>query len=81
MAGSWSVEETRALIAIWGQESVQSQLERVHRNRDIYQRIAMELEESGYFKSWQQCQTKIKNLTQKYRKVYACMALHGIIII
>ena len=69
MAGSWNVEETKALIAIWGQENVQSQLDRIHRNRDVYQRIAMELEDAGYVKTWQQCRTKIKNLTQKYRKV------------
>lgn len=69
MAGSWNVEETKALIAIWGQENVQSQLDRVHRNRDVYQRIAMELEDTGYVKTWQQCRTKIKNLSQKYRKV------------
>ena len=76
MAGSWNVEETKALIAIWGQENVQSQLDRAHRNRDVYKRIAMELEDIGYVKTWQQCQTKIKNLTQKYRKVsgtaFAC---------
>ena len=65
MAGSWSVEETRALIVIWGQEHVQSQLQTVHRNRDVYQRIAVELEENGYVKTWQQCRTKIKNLTQR----------------
>jgi len=35
MAGSWSVEETQALIAIWSQENIQRQLDRVHRNRDI----------------------------------------------
>ena len=69
MAGSWSVEETKALIAIWGQENVQRQLDGVHRNREVYQRIAMELEDEGYAKTWQQCRTKIKNLTQKYRKV------------
>ena len=69
MAGSWNVEETKALIAIWGQENVQSQLDRAHRNRDVYQRIAMELEDIGDVKTWQQCRTKIKNLTQKYRKV------------
>ena len=69
MAGSWNSEETKALIAIWGQENVQSQLERVHRNRDVCQRIAMELEDHRYVKTWQQCRTKIKNLTQKYRKV------------
>ena len=70
MAGAWSVEETKALIAIWGQEHMQSQLDRVHRNRDIYERVAMELKDSGYVKTWKQCRTKIKNLTQKYRKVY-----------
>ena len=69
MAGSWNVEETKALIAIWGEENVQSQLDRAHSNRDVYQRIAMELEDIGYVKTWQQCRTKIKNLTQKYRKV------------
>jgi len=39
MAGRWSVEETKALIAMWGQENVQNQLERIHRNCDVYQRI------------------------------------------
>ena len=45
MAGSWTAEETRALITIWSQESVQDELKRVHRNRDIFQRISMELED------------------------------------
>ena len=36
MAGSWTAEETQALIAIWSQESVQDELKRVHRNRDIF---------------------------------------------
>ena len=48
MAGSWNIEETKALIAIWGQENVQSQLDRVHKNCDVYQHIAMELQDAGY---------------------------------
>ena len=55
MVGSWNNEETKALIAIWGQENFQSQLERVHRNRDVYQCVAMELEDNRYVKTWQQC--------------------------
>ena len=55
MGGSWNVEETKVLIAIWSQENVQSQLDRVHRNRHIYQRKAMALEDAGYVKTWQQC--------------------------
>ena len=33
------------------------------------ERISRELRNKGYDKTWQQCRTKIKNLTQKYRKV------------
>ena len=70
MSGSWSTEETRTLISIWGDESVQSRLDSAHRNRHIFEQIARELSEKGYEKTWQQCRTKMKNLTQKYRKVY-----------
>ena len=69
MAGSWNTEETRTLISIWGEESIQSKLDKTHRNRDVFERIAREMSDVGYEKSWQQCRTKIKNLTQKYRKV------------
>ena len=69
MAGSWNTEETRTLISIWGEESIQSKLDKAHRNRDVFERIAREMSDVGYEKSWQQCRTKIKNLAQKYRKV------------
>lgn len=72
MAASWTTEEIRALVSVWGQESIQSELEGVQRNRTIYQRIARELKDQGYDKTWKQCRTKIKNLTQKYRKVLLC---------
>ena len=69
MSGSWSTEETRTLISIWGDESVQSCLDSAHRNRHIFEQIAREMSEKGYEKTWQQYRTKMKNLTQKYRKV------------
>ena len=63
------MDETRALVAVWSQENVQGELDSVARNRTVYERIAKELAEMGYEKTWKQCRTKIKNLTQKYRKV------------
>lgn len=69
MAAGWSSEETRALVSVWGQANVQSQLDGVARNRTVFEQIAKELAKLGYEKTWQQCRTKIKNLTQKYRKV------------
>ena len=52
-----------------GQENVQSQLDMVARNHTIFENIATQLEEMGYSRTWQQCHTKMKNLTQRYRKV------------
>ena len=69
MAAGWSTEATRALVSVWSQENVQSELDGVSRNRTIFERISKELRDKGYEKTWQQCRTKIKNLTQKYRKV------------
>ena len=69
MAAGWTTEITRALIAVWGQANVQNQLDGVVRNRTIYEKISRELAQLGYDRSWEQCRTKIKNLTQKYRKV------------
>ena len=69
MAAGWGEAETKALIEVWGAADVQNQLDAVSRNRHIYQRISRDLQQLGYTKTWQQCKTKIKNLTQKYRKV------------
>ena len=69
MAAGWTNEATRALVSVWSLENVQSELDGVARNRSIFERIARALAAKGYEKTWQQCRTKIKNLTQKYRKV------------
>ena len=68
MAG-WSAEETRALVSVWGEANIQSELDGVTRYRTVFERIAKEMAELGFEKTWQQCRTKIKNLTQRYRKV------------
>jgi len=74
MAGSWTNDETKTLLSLWGNENVQNKLDKVHRNRDIYEAIARDMAELGYERTWQQCRTKIKNIIQKYRKVsnYFC---------
>ena len=64
MVAGWTDAEMKALIAVWGEGDVQGQLDSVKRNKDIYQRIAAELSEQGWSKSWKQCQGKVKNLMQ-----------------
>ena len=68
MAAGWTVDGTRALIGVWGEADIQSQLDGVARNRRIYEKISAQLREMAYEKTWEQCRTKIKNMTNKYRK-------------
>ena len=69
MAAGWTAEETRALVSVWSQTNVKNQLDGVTRNRIVFEKIAKEMAELGFERTWQQCRTKVKNLTQKYRKV------------
>ena len=43
MAASWTVEETRTLISVWGQANVHSDLDGVQRNRKNYEAISNEI--------------------------------------
>ena len=67
MGVGWRDDETKALIGLWG--DVQEELYAVTRNRVVYERVAVRMNELGFDRTWQQCRTKVKNLTQQYRKV------------
>ena len=69
MAAGWTNNETRALIGVWSEAEIQSQLDGVSRNRVIYEGISTKLRDLGYHKTWTQYRSKIKNMTVKYRKV------------
>ncbi|XP_075905528.1 uncharacterized protein LOC142903644 isoform X2 [Nelusetta ayraudi] len=64
----WGTQETRCLIAIWSEESIQRRLDDSYRNRRIYEEISKQMREKGYSRSWLQCQRKIKHLKVLYRK-------------
>ena len=66
------MEETRALISLWGQADVESQLDGMTSNCRIYEQI--DLDNLGWDRTWKQCRTKMKNLAQRYRKVRALKA-------
>ncbi|KAG7488466.1 hypothetical protein MATL_G00033010 [Megalops atlanticus] len=64
----WGTHETRCLISIWAEESVQRKLEDSYHNRAIYEEISKKMEGNGYSRSWLQCQRKIKHLRNAFRK-------------
>ena len=69
MAAGWSVDATRALIAIWGEQNIQENFDGVSRNKTIFEEIAGGMKERGYDFDYKQCRTKVKNLKAKYNKV------------
>ena len=65
MAAGWSVEATRALIALWGEHNVQEKLDGVSKNKTIYEKIAASMREQGY--DW--FQTKSHEDQKPYCKI------------
>ena len=55
---AWSDNEVAALVAIWGDEDIQEQLDGATRNKSIFETISKKLQESGYNRDWQQCELK-----------------------
>ncbi|XP_077683056.1 uncharacterized protein LOC144270453 [Eretmochelys imbricata] len=67
-APAWSELETLDLIAVWGEESLQAELQSSRRNTDIYAKIAQGMVDRDYTRDTQQCHMKIKELRQAYQK-------------
>ncbi len=66
---TWSDSETFKLIEIWGEDTIQAQLEGCRRNKEIYEKIARDLSDAGYQRTADQCREKVKKLKSEYRKV------------
>ena len=66
---SWTDEETFKLIELWSKDSIQGMLEGSRRNRDVYAKIAKNMNEAGYEKTVEQCAGKIKKLKFEYRRI------------
>ncbi len=43
MAAGWSAEETNALVRIWGEADIQSQLDGVARNQSVFEKLPKHL--------------------------------------
>ncbi|KAL2080720.1 hypothetical protein ACEWY4_024513 [Coilia grayii] len=65
---TWSAEETKLLISVFGEQETQKKLGGLYRNKNVYLDISKKLAEHGYSKTMVQCRTKIKNLKTAYKK-------------
>ena len=65
----WTDTETFKLIELWGDETIQEELEGCKKNSQIYEKISVEMGKLGYERTLSQCGEKIKKLKNEYRKV------------
>ena len=65
---TWTKQDTLKLIEVWGQETIQEQLQSCKRNHSIFVAVAREMRVAGYDRTYQQCRDKIKKLKGECRK-------------
>ena len=57
------------LLGLWLNASVQKELEEAKRSKTVFLRIAKEINQLGYERTWQQCRVKVKNIVSNYVKI------------
>ncbi|XP_074824481.1 uncharacterized protein LOC141996417 [Natator depressus] len=67
-APAWIKREVRDLIAVWGEESVLSELRSSFRNAKKFVKISQGMKDRGHNRDLKQCHVKLKELRQAYQK-------------
>nr|XP_048707674.1 uncharacterized protein LOC125637350 [Caretta caretta] len=67
-APAWTKREVRDLIAVWGEESVLSELRSSFRNAKTFVKISQGMKDRGHNRDPKQCRMKLKELRQAYQK-------------
>ncbi|EMP35036.1 Zinc finger and SCAN domain-containing protein 29 [Chelonia mydas] len=67
-APAWTKQEVRDLIAVWGEESMLSELRSKRRNAKTFQKISEAMRDRGYIRDTTQSRVKLKELRQAYQK-------------
>ncbi|XP_073216034.1 AP-1 complex subunit sigma-3 isoform X1 [Lepidochelys kempii] len=67
-APAWTEREVRDLIAVWGEESVLSELCSSFRNVKTFVKISQGMKDRGHNRDPKQCRVKLKELRQAYQK-------------
>ncbi|EMP36391.1 hypothetical protein UY3_06373 [Chelonia mydas] len=67
-APAWTEREVRDLIAVWGEESVLSELRSSFRNAKTFVKISQGMKDRGHNREPKQCCVKLKELRQGYQK-------------
>ncbi|KAM9138979.1 uncharacterized protein ACDP82_008603 [Pangshura tecta] len=67
-APAWTAREVLDLIAIWGEDSVLTELRSKRRNEKVSERISKAMMDKGHSRDSVQCRVKVTELRQAYQK-------------
>ncbi|XP_077692624.1 uncharacterized protein LOC144276434 isoform X1 [Eretmochelys imbricata] len=67
-ASAWTEREVRDLIAVWGEESMLSELHSSFQNAKTFVKISQGMKDRGHNRDPKQCHMKLKELRQAYQK-------------
>ncbi|KAM9172898.1 uncharacterized protein ACDP82_020983 [Pangshura tecta] len=67
-APAWTAREVLDLIAIWGEDSVLTELRSKRQNEKVFERISKAMMDKGHSRDSVQCRMKVKELRQAYQK-------------
>lgn len=65
----WTDDETRLLLNIWNEKTIQDSLSKKHNTSKIYEFITDKLKENGYQRTVQQVVYRVKNLKKSFKQV------------
>nr|XP_048704793.1 uncharacterized protein LOC125636150 [Caretta caretta] len=67
-APAWTERQVQDLIALWGEESVLSELRSSFRNAKTFLKISQGMKDRDHNRDLKQCRVKLKELRQAYQK-------------
>ncbi|KAL0962925.1 hypothetical protein UPYG_G00347210 [Umbra pygmaea] len=73
----WADGETMILLDLWGDDNVQHNLKRCPHNGHIYSEISEKLNFRGFYRTAEQCHTRIKRLKSSYRQCQESISSSG----
>lgn len=66
---SWTLEETKLLLSLWGQDLVQRQATCLKRTKEVYEKISEKFNQSGFERTPDQVRTRVFNMIAEYRRI------------
>lgn len=66
---SWTLEETRLLLNLWGQDMLLRNETKAKRTKEVYEKISKEFNDNGFERTADQVRTRVFNMIAEYRRI------------